>query len=90
MKAKQKRIFWISILIAILTGPLGFIYPTFIVEEKFKGSAWKGFLITMLFYAIIITIISIFWLIIWSLWVSRFVDIMDKIEITWTHGKIYL
>ena len=89
MKRKQKSIFWTAILVSIFTGPFGLIYPAFIAEEKYKGVAWKGFWLTMLFGGIIVAIIVIFWLIIWSLWVSRFIDIMDKIDITWTQGKIY-
>ena len=49
MKSKEKSIFWTSILITLITGIFGFIYPAFIVKDKMKPIAWKGFWSMVLF-----------------------------------------
>ena len=58
MNKKEKSIFWTAVLITLFTNILGFIYPRFIVEKKYKDVAWKGFWWTVLF--------GIAWGAIWS------------------------
>ena len=63
MKNREKSIFWTSLIITFLAGPLGFIYPAFIVERDMKPVAWKAFWIIIvfsLFWAILLIFIY-FW-----------------------------
>ena len=77
MKSKEKSIFWTSILITLIAGILGFIYPAFIVEDKMKPIAWRGFWWMVLF--------SIFWAVLWVfIWFWIFSAVGEG-QATWSH-----